>query len=132
MPDRYRGLYKDDESAGEAFASHVKDAIERALKRNRAIAAFFCESLLSCGGQIVLPKNYLRTAYEHVREAGGVCIADEVQIGSRHPALVAHVCEMCMNGDHGRASETFGSLRTGVFLGREMPSVHRSSRSCVA
>src|SRR5205085_7453049 len=32
-------------------------------------------------GQIVLPENYLREAFRHVRDAGGVCIADEVQVG---------------------------------------------------
>jgi 4-aminobutyrate aminotransferase-like enzyme len=37
--------------------------------------------VLSCGGQIVLPPGYLAEAYRHVRDAGGVCIADEVQVG---------------------------------------------------
>ena len=32
-------------------------------------------------GQIVLPPGYLAEAYRHVRGAGGVCIADEVQTG---------------------------------------------------
>jgi 4-aminobutyrate aminotransferase-like enzyme len=32
-------------------------------------------------GQIVFPRGYLAEAYRHVREAGGVCIADEVQTG---------------------------------------------------
>ena len=45
------------------------------------IAAFICESLLGCGGQIELPKGYLRSVYAHVRAAGGLCIADEVQVG---------------------------------------------------
>jgi alanine-glyoxylate transaminase/(R)-3-amino-2-methylpropionate-pyruvate transaminase len=30
---------------------------------------------------VVFPANYLKHAYEHVRAAGGVCIADEVQTG---------------------------------------------------
>jgi 4-aminobutyrate aminotransferase-like enzyme len=33
------------------------------------------------GGQIVFPSDYLEQAYAHVRKAGGVCIADEVQVG---------------------------------------------------
>jgi 4-aminobutyrate aminotransferase-like enzyme len=33
------------------------------------------------GGQIVFPPGYLADAYAHVRAAGGVCIADEVQVG---------------------------------------------------
>ncbi len=44
-------------------------------------AAFFCESALGCGGQVILPRGYLREAYEAVRAAGGVSIADEVQTG---------------------------------------------------
>ena len=39
------------------------------------------EPLLGCGGQIVPPGGYLAAAFEHVRAAGGVCIADEVQVG---------------------------------------------------
>lgn len=31
--------------------------------------------------QIFLPAGYLKATYEHVRTAGGVCIADEVQVG---------------------------------------------------
>jgi 4-aminobutyrate aminotransferase-like enzyme len=33
------------------------------------------------GGQIFMPEGYLAAAYAHVRAAGGVCIADEVQTG---------------------------------------------------
>ena len=33
------------------------------------------------GGVVVFPDGYLKNAYEHVRAAGGVCIADEVQAG---------------------------------------------------
>lgn len=29
----------------------------------------------------MLPKNYLKETYQYVREHGGVCIADEVQVG---------------------------------------------------
>jgi 4-aminobutyrate aminotransferase-like enzyme len=46
-----------------------------------APAAFFAESLQGCGGQIVYPPGYLRAAFEAVRAAGGVCVADEVQVG---------------------------------------------------
>lgn len=49
--------------------------------KREGICAFIAESLLSCGGQILLPSNYLRQVYAHVRSAGGVCIADEVQVG---------------------------------------------------
>ena len=44
-------------------------------------AAFFAESLQGCGGQVVYPPGYLAAAFAHVRDAGGVCVADEVQVG---------------------------------------------------
>ena len=77
MPDDYRGLYRrDDPRRAAKFAAHVAEAA-----RDGDVAAFLCESLLSCGGQIELPPGYLATAYRHAREAGAVCIADEVQVG---------------------------------------------------
>ncbi|MCG6920788.1 MAG: aminotransferase class III-fold pyridoxal phosphate-dependent enzyme, partial [Acidobacteria bacterium] len=39
------------------------------------------ESVPSVAGQIVFPPGYLAEAFRHVREAGGVCIMDEVQTG---------------------------------------------------
>lgn len=48
---------------------------------DNTIAAFISESLLSCGGQIELPAGYLQSVYAAIRQAGGVCIADEVQVG---------------------------------------------------
>lgn len=44
-------------------------------------AAFLAESLQGCGGQIVYPRGYLAAAFGAVREAGGLCVADEVQVG---------------------------------------------------
>ena len=45
-------------------------------------ARFFAESLPGCGGQIVLPRRLPRRPRSpHARAAGGVCIADEVQVG---------------------------------------------------
>jgi len=35
----------------------------------------------SVAGQIVFPPGYLAEVYRHVRGSGGVCIADEVQVG---------------------------------------------------
>jgi 4-aminobutyrate aminotransferase-like enzyme len=79
MPDVYRGIYKSsDPQAGKKYAHYVEAAVQQ---HQGEVAAFMCESLLGCGGQIVLPDGYLREAYRHVRNAGGVCIADEVQVG---------------------------------------------------
>lgn len=82
MPDRYRGLYAyDDPDAGEKYATHIQQKISKLQEKGRGFAAFIHESILSCGGQIVLPPTYLKHAYKAVRDAGGICIADEVQVG---------------------------------------------------
>ncbi|MCB0585100.1 MAG: aminotransferase class III-fold pyridoxal phosphate-dependent enzyme [Phaeodactylibacter sp.] len=80
IPDPYRGLHRGADS-GPAFAAHVQQAIEKIQQQGRGVAGFIAESILSCGGQIVPPAGYLREACRLVREAGGVCIADEVQVG---------------------------------------------------
>eukprot|EP01098_Paradermamoeba_levis_P016069 TRINITY_DN8458_c0_g1_i1.p1 TRINITY_DN8458_c0_g1~~TRINITY_DN8458_c0_g1_i1.p1 ORF type:complete len:362 (+),score=94.59 TRINITY_DN8458_c0_g1_i1:135-1220(+) len=81
-PDTYRGRYKKgDRQAGEKYASQVKEVIGEAKKEGRQIGSFICESILGCAGQVVLPPNYLKEAYRHIRDVGGVCIADEVQTG---------------------------------------------------
>jgi 4-aminobutyrate aminotransferase-like enzyme len=82
MPDLYRGLYRSGavDPAG-AYARHVKGAIASLEENSQGIAAIICESLLGCGGQIVLPDGYLRQAFQYVHDAGGICIADEVQVG---------------------------------------------------
>ena len=80
LPDSYRGKYQGND-VGTKYASHIKKHVEQVQKTGRSIAAFICESIISCGGQIELPDGYLKSAYEYVREAGAVCIADEVQVG---------------------------------------------------
>ncbi len=80
-PDPYRNKCRHDPQAGVALARPIVQAIAGAHQRGRRIAAFYCESMLSCGGQIVLPSGYLAAAYQQIRAAGGVCIADEVQVG---------------------------------------------------
>lgn len=82
MPDRYRGPYGyDDPAAGPKYAETVREAFEAIRADGRRPAAFVCESLMGCGGQIVLPPGYLEAAYRHARAAGALCIADEVQVG---------------------------------------------------
>ncbi|AFD06329.1 aminotransferase class III-fold pyridoxal phosphate-dependent enzyme [Solitalea canadensis] len=81
-PDLYRGEYRyEDKDAGAQYAKSVQQLIEKLEKEDKAPAAFICETLLGVGGQIPLPENYLEEVYKYVRSAGGVCIADEVQVG---------------------------------------------------
>jgi 4-aminobutyrate aminotransferase-like enzyme/Ser/Thr protein kinase RdoA (MazF antagonist) len=81
VPDAYRGLYRGDPEAGVRYAQHVADAIGRIRERGGRPPVFLCESMMGSAGQIPLAPGYLREAYRHVRAAGGLCIADEVQVG---------------------------------------------------
>jgi alanine-glyoxylate transaminase / (R)-3-amino-2-methylpropionate-pyruvate transaminase len=79
-PDSYRGLWRrDDVDAGKKYAADVKNLIDYGTSGH--VAAFIAESIQGVGGCVVLPEGYLKHAYEHVRAAGGLCIADEVQTG---------------------------------------------------
>jgi 4-aminobutyrate aminotransferase-like enzyme/Ser/Thr protein kinase RdoA (MazF antagonist) len=80
LPDAFRGKYRG-ETAGPSYANHVKETIEELKKNGKNVSAFIAESIVSCGGQIDLPKDYLKLAYEYVRAEGGLCISDEVQVG---------------------------------------------------
>ena len=82
MPDGYRGPHKGTGAeTGIQYGGYVREAIERIRSEDGGPAAFICESMLGCGGQVVLPDHYLQEAFAHVRAAGGVCIVDEVQVG---------------------------------------------------
>ncbi|MFC3194929.1 aminotransferase class III-fold pyridoxal phosphate-dependent enzyme [Marinicella sediminis] len=80
LPDTFRGLYRTPD-AGAAYAGHVAQVIQQLETQGRRPAAFIAESIVSCGGQIELPDGFLQQVYQSVRAAGGVCIADEVQVG---------------------------------------------------
>ena len=82
MPDIYRGPYStNDLQAGKKYAAYAEQIIKNLQQNDKGPAAFIGESLLGCGGQIVLPAGYLKHVYQSVRASGGVCIADEVQVG---------------------------------------------------
>ncbi|CAH0553046.1 unnamed protein product [Brassicogethes aeneus] len=85
-PDSYRGKFNDakDEKSkiGELYANEIKDICDNVkTKFGEGMCAYIAESMLSCGGQVIPPPNYFENVYRHVRAAGGVCIADEVQVG---------------------------------------------------
>ena len=80
VPDRFRGHWGyDDADAGVKYAQDVRDLIQRGSSGN--IAAFMAEPIQGVGGAIEMPPGYLETVYGYVREAGGLCISDEVQTG---------------------------------------------------
>ncbi|XP_060568029.1 5-phosphohydroxy-L-lysine phospho-lyase-like isoform X1 [Ruditapes philippinarum] len=82
VPDTYRGKYREDSlSPGHLYAQEVKTAIRKAVDNGRSVAAFMSEPVMTSAGTIVPAPNYFKYVYRYVREAGGVCIADEIQTG---------------------------------------------------
>lgn len=102
-PDTYRGPWgPDTPRVGERYAADVADLIRTCSSGGR-IAGFIAETVQvrrvravpanvhrtpssdylgqGVGGAVALPPGYLTAAYAHVRAAGGLCIADEVQTG---------------------------------------------------
>ena len=79
-PDPYRGPWgRDEPEAGAKYAADIKSLIEYATPG--CVAGFFAESIQGVGGAVVYPDGFFSNAYQHIREAGGICIADEVQTG---------------------------------------------------
>lgn len=113
MPDDYRGPYRRaDPLAGPKYARAVQAAIDAIHQRGERLGAFVAESLMGSSGQIVFPPGFLNEAYAFVRAAGGVCIADEVQVGFGRV------------GTHFWGFETQGVVPDIVVLGKPMGNGH--------
>ena len=80
LPDTFRGKYRGVNS-GLKYAEEVDKLIRNIKNKGRGVAGFIIEPIISCGGQIELPKGFLSQVYHSVKEEGGLCISDEVQTG---------------------------------------------------
>jgi 4-aminobutyrate aminotransferase-like enzyme/Ser/Thr protein kinase RdoA (MazF antagonist) len=78
MPKVFGSGLPDDGTAGTHFARQYLALLEQC---NGGAAAFIAEPVMGCGGQVPLPKGFLNQVYEAVRNQGGICISDEVQVG---------------------------------------------------
>ncbi len=79
-PNRYRGPHRGADS-GTRYADEVRRVVAALIANGRRPAAFIAEALFGNGGGVTLPDGFLNQAYEAIRSAGGLCIADEVQVG---------------------------------------------------
>lgn len=113
IPDAYRGIYRGNTlENGLKYAAHLGEAIKKVQAEGRGVAAFICESVISCGGQVTLPTGYLAEAARQVRAAGGLLISDEVQTGcGRH-------------GQHFWAFEEHGVVPDIVTVGKPIGNGH--------
>lgn len=106
LPDTYRGRHRGPD-AGQRYAAEVEDRVKRG-----DVAAFFVESAPGCGGQIILPPNYLQFAFASTRKAGALCVADEVQTG------------LGRAGSHFWMFETQGVVPDIVTIGKPLGNGH--------
>jgi 4-aminobutyrate aminotransferase-like enzyme/Ser/Thr protein kinase RdoA (MazF antagonist) len=81
-PDGYRGRFRrNDPQYVEHYVACFDDAIASLDARGIAPAAFYLDLVLCSDGIMIPPPGYLRAAFERIRGAGGLCVADEVQSG---------------------------------------------------
>lgn len=80
LPDAYRGAHRGSGTAA-AYVGELAAIIAGREELGSGPATFIAESISGCGGQVFFPEGYLAAAFEAVRAAGGVSIADEVQVG---------------------------------------------------
>ena len=111
MPDPFRGKYRGEES-GKEYANEVQIAIDKIQESGKRVSVFIAESLMGCGGQLVPPRGFLKESFQKVSKAGGLCIADEVQIGFGR------------TGDHFWGFETQGIVPDIVTVGKSMGNGH--------
>lgn len=73
-PNSYRGVHRGAEAHRYAPEAALRIAEVRP-------GAFICEPFYGNAGGIPLPDGYLREVYAATRAVGGLCVADEVQVG---------------------------------------------------
>ncbi|PDT03959.1 hypothetical protein CO666_12500 [Rhizobium chutanense] len=79
-PNTYRGAFRGPNTAS-AYLSAVTPVLEAIDAGGGGLAGFICEAVYGNAGGIPLPDGYLQQVYGEVRARGGLCIADEVQVG---------------------------------------------------
>ena len=78
-PNAYRGEHRGPQAS--AYAPEAVAIIEGLAAAGHPPAAFICEPFYGNAGGMALPDGYLKAVYAAVRAAGGLAIADEVQVG---------------------------------------------------
>ncbi|QXH46989.1 aminotransferase [Pseudomonas xanthosomatis] len=79
-PNTFRGRFRGAGSAAD-YLRDVDAKLAAIDASGRPLAGMICEPVYGNAGGISLPPGYLQQAYAKVRQRGGVCIADEVQVG---------------------------------------------------
>jgi 4-aminobutyrate aminotransferase-like enzyme len=80
MPNLYRGEFTGPDAA-DRYGDDVRRILAEMRDAATAPAGFVAEPLSGNAGGLEMPPGYLAQVYADVRAAGGLCIADEVQVG---------------------------------------------------
>jgi 4-aminobutyrate aminotransferase-like enzyme len=81
-PDLFRGPLRDDpETAPAGYADYVAKACSELRERGHGVASLLVDAIYDNAGPYLAPEGYPPKMAEHVRSAGGLIIADEVQAG---------------------------------------------------
>ncbi|WP_405232463.1 aminotransferase class III-fold pyridoxal phosphate-dependent enzyme [Lentisalinibacter salinarum] len=110
-PDVYNGPFRG-EDASARYGATLDEAIAGLADRGHRPAAFFVDTIWSSDGIFTAPAGYLADAWQRVRAAGGICVADEVQAG------------FARTGDHFWGFELQGVVPDIVTLGKPMGNGH--------
>ena len=62
-------------------SKYVKEVDDALANAGDTFCSWICEPLMAVGGYLPLPQGYLQEVYHKVHSAGGLCIADESQVG---------------------------------------------------
>jgi 4-aminobutyrate aminotransferase-like enzyme len=79
-PNIFHGAHRGADSA-PAYLAELDVDLAELDAAGTGIAGYIAEPVFGNAGGVMLPDGYLAGVYERVRARGGVCIADEVQVG---------------------------------------------------
>jgi 4-aminobutyrate aminotransferase-like enzyme len=112
-PNVYRGRYRSGEpDLGRKYADHADTARSELNAAGEDVAAVMIDSIFDAEGVLVPPADYLPLLWQKVKAAGGLYIADEVQMGFGR------------SGTHLWGFEAFGIVPDIVTLGKPMGNGH--------
>ena len=80
VPDVFRGEFNNLQTSRK---SGMHKRLRMLVKQSRGMAqyVYYRIIMLGCGGQVLLPHEFLKESFQYVRAAGGICISDEIQVG---------------------------------------------------
>ena len=80
IPDSFRGKYRGEKSS-EKYVNELSKKIDKIKSKGKSISGMIVEPIIGCGGQIELPDNFLKNAYQIIKKNRGLLVCDEIQTG---------------------------------------------------